>query len=188
MNNEKIISGIRQKDTNTINWIYQNYFLPIENLITSNSGTRQDAQDVFQDVMLIIYRQIQNKDLILTCSFQTYLHSISKNIWFEDLRRKRKKLKNIFHISSETQDFHPILDDVSQMINTIYNKSFDELSDRCRKILILHFLGEKSKEIMQSLNISSSKVLKTKIYKCKKSLIESIIKSKDYEKIKDERY
>ena len=71
---EAILSGIRDKDTNVLDFIYKSYYHQIKVFITQNQGSMEDAKDIYQDAMLVIYQKLQQNNLKLTCSFNTYLY------------------------------------------------------------------------------------------------------------------
>ena len=51
---EAILEGIRGQQRDAVLFVYKEYFPTIKYLITSNSGTEVDAEDVFQDALVII--------------------------------------------------------------------------------------------------------------------------------------
>ena len=77
---EEILDGLRNRDTNVLDFIYNNYFQQIKVFINKNSGTDEDAQDVYQDAVLVIYQKIKNDNLTLNCSFNTYALTVFKFI------------------------------------------------------------------------------------------------------------
>ena len=85
---EAIVEGIKARDNRIIRYVYKEYFPTIKFLITTNSGTDTDAEDVFQDAMIIIYRKVVGDGLILTSSFKTFLYSICRNLWLQRLDKK----------------------------------------------------------------------------------------------------
>ncbi|MEA3295772.1 MAG: sigma factor, partial [Patescibacteria group bacterium] len=86
---EKIINGFRNNDPETIEKIYNELFPVINRLIEFNSGTPSDAKDIFQEALMVIYKKIENDEFILSCSFKTFLYSICRNLWFNQLRNRK---------------------------------------------------------------------------------------------------
>ena len=52
-----------------------------------DGGTRDDAKDIFQDALIIFHRKVRSEEFVLTCAVSTYLFSICRNLWREELRR-----------------------------------------------------------------------------------------------------
>ncbi len=88
-----------QSDTNTLNalrhheeaafaLLYRAYYPMIERMVIRNSGTVADAQDLFQDTLLILVKQIQDEGWQLTSSLKTYLYAIAHRQWLARLRHQ----------------------------------------------------------------------------------------------------
>src|SRR4051794_35899656 len=67
-----------------------NIFPYVKNYIKTNSGTTDDAEDIFQDSLVILYKKVQSADFILSVPLKTYLLAIVKNCWLQELRRRKK--------------------------------------------------------------------------------------------------
>lgn len=66
--------------------LYQKYFDTVKYFILKNKGSSADADDVFQDTMLVLVEKMRMDNFVLTASIKTYIVAISKNIWFKKLR------------------------------------------------------------------------------------------------------
>lgn len=70
--------------------LYRQGFPPVRRYIGRRGGSAQDAQDVFQDALILLYEQATGGTLVLTASVSTYLLSISRNLWHHELRRRAR--------------------------------------------------------------------------------------------------
>lgn len=70
--------------------LYRQGFPPVRRYIGRHGGTEQDAQDIFQDALVVLYEQATGGTLTLTASASTYLGSISRNLWQQELRRRAR--------------------------------------------------------------------------------------------------
>ena len=52
---EELIDGIRDHDSEILKYVYTTFFPVIENYIFHNNGSHEQAEDVFQEAMIIIY-------------------------------------------------------------------------------------------------------------------------------------
>lgn len=66
--------------------LYREYYPSVEKFIIKNSGTIDDARDVFQDTLLVLLQKLKSDNFELTASLKTYIIAISKNLWFKKLR------------------------------------------------------------------------------------------------------
>ena len=91
----EISVGIKERDSVVLDFIYEKYFYQISAFIKKNSGSDEDAQDVYQDAILVIYQKLAKENLIIDSSFNTYLYSVCRLIWLKKLE-KRKNEKTFF--------------------------------------------------------------------------------------------
>ena len=89
--------------------VYSQYYARIENFIVQNSGNQEDAADVFQDAILVLLDKVKTKNDEMRSSIYTFLYSVSRNIWFNRLKRKQtfdniikeNKIENLEEVSYE---------------------------------------------------------------------------------------
>ncbi|HEX8506462.1 MAG TPA: sigma-70 family RNA polymerase sigma factor [Hymenobacter sp.] len=66
--------------------LYRQAFPLVRRHVCRHGGSGQDAQDVFQDALVILYEQAVGGTLVLTASASTYLVSVSRNLWHHEQR------------------------------------------------------------------------------------------------------
>lgn len=84
---------IRSWDKRVIESFYNESFPKICKWITLNSGTREDAEDIFHDTLLVILIKQDAKDLVLSCRLFTYFTKICQHKWLQILGRRKKLAK-----------------------------------------------------------------------------------------------
>ena len=70
--------------------LYRQAFPAVRRLVQRQGGSAQDAQDVFQDALVVFYEQAVGGTLELTASAGTYLVSIARHRWQHELRRRAR--------------------------------------------------------------------------------------------------
>ena len=68
-----LLEGLAIQDKNAIESIYKSNFTMIQNLIINNKGTLNDAEDIFQEAMIVLYQKSIDKEFQLNCQLKTYL-------------------------------------------------------------------------------------------------------------------
>lgn len=172
--NQQIIYGIKKGDKLVIEKVYKEYFFIISNYVKKNSGSVEDAKDIFQEALIVIYHNAVKEDFILDCKFSTYLYSICKNLWLKNLRDQPDKisdLTNLNELSMEQNTDEAIRD--AHCYN-LYLEKFGALSQKCQDMLKMYFARIDMKSIAKSLNLSSESYAKKKKFKCKEQLIKTI--------------
>jgi len=169
------IEGIRNQDKTVLKKLYADYFPTIKRFVLDNSGCEQDAQDVFQEGIIITYRKIKNGTFELTSSFKSYIYSVCRFIWIKQLSKKKTDNSNQ-NIYAEYEDIQDVsVDEYEQNEQyKLYQTHFKRLSKDCQKIMSLFLKKVSLKEIAEIMGIESVQFVKRKKYKCKEQLIRYI--------------
>lgn len=64
-------------------------FPSVRKYILANNGSVDDAKDIFQDALVILYKKVQT-GLVIYGSLKSYMLSVVKNCWMQELRRRKK--------------------------------------------------------------------------------------------------
>lgn len=72
--------------------LYRRAFPLVRRLVLRQGGSVQNAQDVFQNALVVFYEQAVTGELVLTASASTYLLSIARHRWQHELRRRAQLL------------------------------------------------------------------------------------------------
>ena len=73
---KKLIEGIKRGDDEALNYLYNNYFDLIRIYILKNSGTEDDAYDIFQDAMVALFKKVSENHIDLTTDLKGYIFVI----------------------------------------------------------------------------------------------------------------
>jgi RNA polymerase sigma factor (sigma-70 family) len=158
---------------NAITHMYNAYFDSLSNYILQNSGSMEDAEDIFQEVIVSFVQIVNNNKFREESGIKTFLFAINKNLWLNELRRKNRTIvrENKFEANKEITDngiFFQMADRESnkQIIGII-----DKLGEACKKILLaFYYENLPMKDIVESMNYENEQVLRNKKYKCLKNL------------------
>lgn len=75
---EEIIQGILNRNEKIIYHIYVENYRIIKQLVKTNNGSDEDADDIFQDAIMVIYRKVKENNFNLYVAFSTYLYAVAK--------------------------------------------------------------------------------------------------------------
>lgn len=81
-----LIDRLRNEDAAAFEQLYQHYYPSIANYITHHFGTTTDAEDIFQETMIVFLQKIRQADFTLSSSLKTYLFAIARNLWLKKHR------------------------------------------------------------------------------------------------------
>lgn len=166
-----------KKDDDAIRFIYRSFYSVAEKYVLQNSGSSEDAQDIFQDVVIMFIELVNQGKFRGECSISTFIYTLTKHAWLNELKRKgRAKLRE--DNFDKMQDI--ITTDISQVLESRESKRqlmllVEQLGETCRKILIAFYYDNLSmKEILQTLSYENEQVVRNKKYKCLKQLEQTV--------------
>ena len=181
---QEILDGNRKKNNPVLRVVYKDHYPVIENFILKNSGSSLDAEDIFQEAIVIIYRRVTKNELILNCSFGTYIYSVCKMLWYKELRNR----KNIQSENYDEDAIPDLDDDIVAMKDDfdkpkLIQKHLMNMNSDCRKLLMLFYSNTSLKEISKILGFSGENYAKKRKFICKEKLIELIKKDPRYNEV-----
>ena len=184
---EQILKGVLRHDNLILQYIYKQYYYKINYFVRKNQGSADDASDVFQEAIIVIYRKLKENDLVFQkSSFAGYLFSVCRFIWLKQLEKRRIEREKL----QETLPFQEYLYDENlvELVDKnerygLYQKHFATLSPDCQKLMQLFFEKVPLREIAKIMGYKSEKYAKTRKYKCKEILIKRIKQDTEFKKI-----
>jgi RNA polymerase sigma factor (sigma-70 family) len=176
---EELVNTIKtQKDINpAILFLYQQHSESVSSFIGSKGGSIQDGEDIFQEVVVAFITIVKNDKYRGESSIRTFLVSIAKNIWYNEIR-KRQSTGNRERIYENEKD--TVEDEIVVQIGDLETKQqfrqlLDRLGDPCRKLLLLYYYENLSmKEMVEHLPYENEQVVRNKKYKCLKHLTKMV--------------
>ena len=161
MTDKEIIEYLRNdKYQKATNGLY-NVLPAVKKYISANSGTADDAKDIFQDALVVLYKKVQSQSFALTVPLKTYLLAITKNIWLQELRRRNK-----MPVSTEQVDLPDALP-ADDKDSNLAKAAFNLLGERCRQLLILFYFKKKTyRELASFLGFGDERTAKNQKYRC----------------------
>lgn len=134
---------------------------PVKQYIKANQGSGEDAKDIFQDALVVLYKKAQQDDFVLTVPLKTYLMAVVKNCWLQELRRRKK-----IPPGELVQDPVAPLPEEEPGFGAA-TAAFHLLGEKCRQLLLLFYYRKWSfREIAKALSFSDEKVAKNQKYRC----------------------
>lgn len=168
------LEGIKKGDPKVVRSIYENFFQAIVKLVENNQGTLEDARDVFQEGLTLMYQKVHVSGFQLTSSFFTYFYAICRNTWSNKARKKSGR--------QVTLDERMLLIQEEDLLSTIerneqyflYRKKFLQLGEDCQKVLNLFLQKVGMEEIMTQMGYGSISYAKKRKFLCKEQLVKMI--------------
>jgi RNA polymerase sigma factor (sigma-70 family) len=100
----EVLTGLKAKSEKAIHDIYIKYYPSVEKYVLMNSGGEQDAEDVFQDTVMVLLSYVARENFVLTSSLKTLVFAIARRVWLKQLRY-RSRTETLMELEIEQQDF-----------------------------------------------------------------------------------
>lgn len=181
------IEGLLRNDSRIIELIYQKFVPKVRHYVRTNSGDEDAAQDVVQEVLIVIYNQAKIKGLQITCPFDAYFFLLCKRKWLNELKKSSNKMVTIdddsgykdeavTEMAFQTENF-----DEKQFL---FDEMFQKLGEKCQELLKLSFVTKTMEEVAVQLNVTYGYVRKKKSI-CTGQLTQMIQESSTFKSIKN---
>lgn len=180
---------IRSCDKGVVDSLYKKLFPQICRWITLNSGTREDAEDIFHDALLAILIKQDAKNLILNCQFSTYFTSICMHKWLQILYQRKKVNKvSLAEIHDCPEDYYNIKEAecLENKKYRIFITALNELDRFSKTIMEACLNGKTNEEIAIEFGFKNIQAVADKKKNCKKRLIQILHQYAEYKEILNE--
>lgn len=165
---ELIIAEIRKKNEVALQELYKMHYPMVVHLVCSNSGTEEEAKDVYQDAMIAFYDRVQQPDFVLSCKIKTYLYAVSRRLWLKRLSQKRR-----YHGHVEEAETFLRLDEEMKSIEeweSDFNKmkeAMESLGEPCASLIRDFYIHGHSMEMLSAkYGYTNADNAKNQKYKC----------------------
>lgn len=168
---EQYIEGVRSGNQLVLKQIYQDNLPHFINWVKQNSGTEEDAYDVFQDGMEAVMHLVYQDNFELKVSMNALISRICKNKWIDKLRKRTTEDKVRIELASRHTENAGLIDIVEQsmsqqQIQQMLNDSFMNISQLCQKVLSLLTDGHKPSEVAKELGMSNANTVYKRKFSC----------------------
>ncbi|RYD59344.1 MAG: sigma-70 family RNA polymerase sigma factor [Sphingobacteriales bacterium] len=170
---EQLLTELAAGKRSATELIYRQHYNTITKWIKGNNGSEDDASDIYQEAMVVLYEKAQNEDFRLTCKIGTYLFAISKNLWYKKIEQYQKMPVRLPDSAGQDDRMDWAADgDISahrerEAYYTQLNAALDKLGEPCSSLLKAFYHKDKSmQDIAADFGYTNSENAKTQKYKC----------------------
>jgi RNA polymerase sigma factor (sigma-70 family) len=162
-----LLEQLKTEDNASFQVLYKFYFPAVASFVRQNTGNSADAEDIFQETIMVLLQKVRQPDFVLTSTLKTYLCAIAKNLWLKRLRDN--KLISVdefesYQIESETFsiEIHPEKTNEQKLIFWL-----TKITRNCQDILkALFYYKEPMESIMKKMGWKNKHTAANQQYKC----------------------
>ena len=85
-----LLKGLANNDKEAVETIYKDNYNLVQQLVINNNGTEDDARDIFQEALIILYQKAKSDSFELNCQIKTYVYSVSRRLWLKRLQYNKR--------------------------------------------------------------------------------------------------
>lgn len=164
----EVILGILNNSESVLKRLYIAYFPMILQLIINNSGNGDDAKDIYQEAIIVLYNKIKTGDFELSSKLKTYIYSVCRRLWLKRLNQMSRYGGDI----KDFQDYLPFDDETEK--NNERDIQFSKMGDAlkllgepCKTIIEDFYINNRSmQDICETFGYTNADNAKTQKYKC----------------------
>jgi RNA polymerase sigma factor (sigma-70 family) len=166
-NEKALLQGLARSDKKAIEVLYRENFNMIQALVIKNNGTTEDAKDIFQEAMIVLYEKAQSGTFELNCQIKTFIYSVSRRIWLKRLLQENRlniseSQEEIVNVDEEVADYEKRNKEYLMM-----EKALNSIGEPCKSLLESFYIKKKSmQEIASGFGYTNAENAKNQKYKC----------------------
>ena len=165
--NIEVVQAIKNnKADKVLQFLYKNLQPKISKWIRTNNGSKEEAQDIFQDSILVFYSYVLKDKFNIEANIEAFIFKTAKNKWINYVKKEGKKVTIEGDIAINTEPSSS-----SRNNKELINGLLEELGKVCKEILTYTIFYKISMEdVCARMNYNNPNTAKTKNYKCKQRL------------------
>jgi RNA polymerase sigma factor (sigma-70 family) len=167
-NEQALLKGLAENDRKAIETIYRVHYSMIQTLVINNSGTSDDARDVFQDAIIVLYEKAKSGTFELHAQLKTYLYAVSRRLWLKKLALNHRFSGDLANapesiaIEEDIEIYEHRTQDLELMEDALQH-----LGEPCKELLESYYIRRKNmSEIAQEFGYTNADNAKNQKYKC----------------------
>ncbi len=163
-----LLEGLAQSKRDAIETIYKQHYSMVQSLVINNNGNADDARDIFQEMMIVLYEKAGSGSFVLTSQLKTYIYSICRRLWLKRLQQQQKFISEINSLE-ETIPVEEELEVHEQQNGELMmmEKALLGLGEPCKSLLEAYYLQKKNMtEIAGNFGYTNADNAKNQKYKC----------------------
>jgi RNA polymerase sigma factor (sigma-70 family) len=165
---KELLHGLARNDSASIELIYRQNYPLIQALVTQNSGLEDDARDIFQEAMVVLYEKARSGHFELHCQIKTYLYSVARRLWL-------KKLQQVYHKNTLTDTLEETIPaETETELHEEQNRQYEmmhlalaKMGEPCKSLLEAYYFKKRNmQEISEDFGYTNADNAKNQKYKC----------------------
>ncbi len=165
---QELLQGLISNNNKAIAIIYKENYPMVYSLVTKNSGDADDAKDIFQEALVVLFEKAKQVNFELNCKISTYLYAVARRIWLKKLQSNNNKST----IADNIEETVAVEDDVEfhqdqNLQLTLLNEALHKIGEPCKSLLEAYYYNKQQMQaISEQFGYTNAENAKNQKYKC----------------------
>ena len=168
-NNEKtLLEGFAASDRKAVEKIYADNFNMVQSLIINNNGSADDARDIFQETMIVLFEKLRSGGFELNCLIKTFIYSVARRLWLKRLQQQNRysspgdSMADVVQVEEDLEAHEQRNAEFEMMERAINN-----LGEPCKSLLEAYYLQKQNMQVIAAkFGYTNADNAKNQKYKC----------------------
>ncbi len=163
-----LLEGIAAEDKTSIEQLYRQHYTMIQSMVLANAGSKDDAADLFQETVIVLYEKVKSGNFELQCLIKTFLYSVARRLWLKKLQQQQRYTSQ----PDGMEETVPVEDEIESHLKVqndfyIMESAMNKVGEPCKSLLQAYYLQKKHMTVIaQEFGYTNADNAKTQKYKC----------------------
>ena len=170
---DALIAAIRSGDERALAHLYRLHWPMVSHFVLQNSGSEDDAQDVYQEGVMVFYEKVRDGSLELSCQIKTYLYAVCRRLWLKRLTSRSRFGVRLLddeehgpYLNTGAEEDVLAAEEQDRRFTTM-SEALAHLGEPCRSLLEGFYLLDKSmQDLTAEFGYTNADNAKNQKYKC----------------------
>ncbi len=165
---KQLLEGLALNDRTVIEAIYRDNYPMVQAFILNNNGNADEARDIFQEAMIVLFEKAVSGSFELHCQLKTYIYSVCRRLWLKRLQQ----LQRFISLADSSEESVPVEEELElhEKLDTDYvimENALRKIGEPCKSLLDAYYIQKKNMlEIAAEFGYTNADNAKTQKYKC----------------------
>ncbi|MBK6383610.1 MAG: sigma-70 family RNA polymerase sigma factor [Chitinophagaceae bacterium] len=163
-----LLEGLANNDKKAVETIYKDNFNMVQSLIINNNGSSDDAKDIFQETIIVLYEKVRSGTFELHCQIKTFVYSVSRRLWLKRLQQQNRysspgdSMENVVAVDEDIEAHEQRNTEFEMM-----EKAISNLGEPCKSLLEAYYLQKQNMQVIAAnFGYTNADNAKNQKYKC----------------------
>ena len=163
-----LLEGLAASDKKAVETIYRENFNMVQALVINNNGSADDAKDIFQETVIVLYEKVRSGGFELNCLIKTFIYSVSRRLWLKRLQQQNRysapgdNMENVVAVEEDLEQHEQRNAEFEMM-----EKAINNLGEPCKSLLEAYYLQKQNMQVIAAnFGYTNADNAKNQKYKC----------------------